>query len=717
MARRITKPFNKALVALSLVALALALASCSPQGQQASSAGEPASSAAEGAAIEGAVSQDPYGKPWVSSIFAGNLPAQVPDAKDDLYLHSNYDYIKEHVASAPITATSDAKDELKTSVTGIIKDGSVTSPELEQLRIFYEQASDLKALEEAGADELAPYLRRIADANSLDELEGVLLSEDFPFSPWISTSISALDMKSPLCITVTPNLMFSDPIQGADIYQDTDDETLAATYKAAVAAKVPAVAESLSLVSLSESYEQGAERANQFFELEKTYGKDGDYLTKHQDAEYGSQLGSTKLYSLDELSAACPNFPVRETLEKFGEAAGEGFIIMEPEWLDSFNGIWTEENFELLRDMTEVKVLLECQPFIDPSFYTDARSLTGEPEPSADDFAYAACDKPNTFGQLLAKTYAEQVLPAGTAEELDKLTNGIIDAYIGLVEETTWLNAESREHVANKIDNMALNLLAPDGGYQSFESLELTPTSEGGTLFGNYLKLKEHCDKYEAQLIGQPARSSDMWFYSSPTTRNCFYEPQSNSINVLPGYVISSVYREDMSSEELIAGMGFVIAHEISHAFDYLGSQYNEYGEPQPIYSAEDVDEFVQIRQKLADRYSQIEVEPGWNVDGIAVSTEATADLCGLQAALAYAGMEGADKTELLECFARQWAAVYPVEFAGSLKMDAHPLSNLRVNVSAQMCDEFYESFGAQEGDAMYLAPDSRVLLWGPSAG
>ena len=74
-----------------------------------------------------------------------------------------------------------------------------------------------------------------------------------------------------------------------------------------------------------------------------------------------------------------------------------------------------------------------------------------------------------------------------------------------------------------------------------------------------------------------------------------------------------------------------------THAFDYSGSQFDAYGRADAVFNADDVEEFLKIRQKIADCYSTFEVLPGTFVDGEAVSAEATADLCGLQAVLARA--------------------------------------------------------------------------------
>ena len=50
------------------------------------------------------------------------------------------------------------------------------------------------------------------------------------------------------------------------------------------------------------------------------------------------------------------------------------------------------------------------------------------------------------------------------------------------------------------------------------------------------------------------------------------------------------------------------------------------------------------------------------------------------------------------------------------LLLDTHPLSNLRVNVNAQMFDPIYDKLGVAEGDAMYLAPNERINILGPNA-
>ena len=379
---------KRVVLATLTIVLSLAMAGCSGSGQMPLSG--------SGQTQSGAL----YGSPWVTGIFTGNLPSKAPRASDDLYLHYGFDYIASHQdASGYCSVTSDASDELQQFVTSAIKGEGAAAGELTQLRIFYDQAADLDALAAAGADGVRPYLKAVADATSLKELEAVLLSPDFPFSPWIDVTVSAADMKSTMCAQIMPHMLFADNTTSADVYKDGADASASSAYSALRAEKTAQVQEGLMLVSLASDATQAAETTETYFQLEKTYGRLCMPKTEGLDAEYGAFARQLKVYSANELAASCPNFPIADTMEKLGKGAGEGVIVTYPEWLTAFNNVWTEENFELLRGMTELKVLCECAPYLAPSYFSGARKRLGQAEPSADENAWAACDTTATFSQ------------------------------------------------------------------------------------------------------------------------------------------------------------------------------------------------------------------------------------------------------------------------------------------------------------------------------
>ena len=44
--------------------------------------------------------------------------------------------------------------------------------------------------------------------------------------------------------------------------------------------------------------------------------------------------------------------------------------------------------------------------------------------------------------------------------------------------------------------------------------------------------------------------------------------------------------------------------------------------------------------------------------------------------------------------------------------MDVHSVHFLRINGGVAQCDYWYDAFGIQPGDALYVAPENRVKVW-----
>ena len=135
------------------------------------------------------------------------------------------------------------------------------------------------------------------------------------------------------------------------------------------------------------------------------------------------------------------------------------------------------------------------------------------------------------------------------------------------------------------------------------------------------------------------------------------------------------------------------------------------------MFADADVDAYVLKAPTIAAYYNGIEVTPGVTMNGENVVTEATADLCGMQAVLEIAGKtQGLDYEEFFGAFANLWGQVVQEQALPSLLIDTHTLNNQRLNVNAQMFGPIYEQLGVQEGDGMYLAPEERINVWGPNA-
>ena len=653
---------------------------------------------------------------WATTVETGRLPAEKPDPKDDIYTYYNYDFLSANQGEYK-TPNDAFSDELKDAVTEVIKDENNTWHSLEQLRIFYAQAADLEKINSLGMSPLQPYLDMIDRVSTIEGFNELLSSEDFPFTPFISAELGLTDMKTETQVGITPRLLLFDPeFEGGTYYNDHDDPNKKEIYDMAV--EYEAIGLVPDLMQTGMGSDEAYDIVTTLADFETLYGKDVSCIEtfmKSDFGDYSKYVADTDL-SEKELYKAAPNIPVKALLKKQKKTGAKLYITEGYDWLKTLNGLWTEENLDKLKLMAKAQIFDETRPYRDPTEYNKILKLYDLPERDSDTFAFEACSSIRLFCREMTKIYVYSHLGEKAVERISHLTREIIDAYRELIRDTAWLEEKTRDAMTEKLDNMALNILEP-GEYIDMKGLELAADEEGGSLFGNYLKLKQYRLDMESKLIGTPPLKTYGWYFIPPTLENAYYDPVSNSINLLPGYVTSFVYRKDMDDSELMGGLGMAVAHEISHAFDFTGSQFDAYGRAEPIFEDEDLREYLEITQKLADRFSAVKLEDGTEIDGQNVVGEAAADLSAIQIIIEAAKKnESIDLKDMLIAFAGSWAEIIPEGYASLYAADSHPLNNLRVNVTLQMFDEVYDLYGIKEGDGMYLAPEKRVVLWGSDA-
>ena len=115
------------------------------------------------------------------------------------------------------------------------------------------------------------------------------------------------------------------------------------------------------------------------------------------------------------------------------------------------------------------------------------------------------------------------------------------------------------------------------------------------------------------------------WYYP-PQTVNAYYSPSNNEIVILAGILQPPFYDREAKPVENLGRIGFVIGHEITHAFDTSGSQYDEKGNLRDWWAAADRKRFEELSRRVIDYYNTMEIG-GRHVDGELTVTENIADL------------------------------------------------------------------------------------------
>ncbi len=667
--------------------------------------------AAGGEALPVESAAPPFGTPWINSNVIGNLPAKSPEAKDDFYLNTNYFTIA-NAQQTGFDQMTAPNSEIKDVVMEKLLSGEELGEDIAQLRILFELGSDTDRLTREGIDQVRPFLDRIAAVQSLSGLNDLLLADDFPFSPYISTYTVPGGLDKENIVLLAPALSMSDdPLTGIEFYGKTVTEAelmnmmgLSNAIYAVIAAR-----------DLGCSGEEVSARIVDWINMEVSYvhhcGTTSWFLTR----DYGEYAKSYAFLTPEELYALCPDFPLENTIKKFGRDKSAAFAATGPEWLKALNDLWKEENLPALKELTAFKVLMECYPYLDQDNANAIRLIGGNEVLTGEANGYAVCNRATTLPALTSTLYVEYGLGRETVDRLRKMTEDLTATYCEMVRETEWLSESSRQKALDKLQNMRLNVLEPVDGYIDFSGLKLTPASEGGSLLDAYLAIKAYRNEKENEMLGQKSRADLVWRVLSPININAFYDATTNSINVLPGFVTSSVYRKDMTDMELLGSVGSVIAHEISHGFDFLGSQFDAQGLGEPILSEADQEAFLARVQQVVDYFDRVEVLPGVYCDGTNLKMENAADLSGL---LAAAKLAGSNPDNDLDAFFRSYARLYAYAIPDYvMKMlntiDTHGARYMRVNFPVQMCPEFVKTYGIQEGDSMYVSPENRIVIWG----
>ena len=93
-----------------------------------------------------------------------------------------------------------------------------------------------------------------------------------------------------------------------------------------------------------------------------------------------------------------------------------------------------------------------------------------------------------------------------------------------------------------------------------------------------------------------------------PATVNAYYTPNKNQI-VFPAGILQKPFFDVTAPPSLnFGGMGVVVGHELTHAFDDQGREFDKNGDMKPWWNNETITKFQQRADCIADQYSSYSV-------------------------------------------------------------------------------------------------------------
>lgn len=638
----------------------------------------------------------------------GFATGDIPGLEDDFYEAVNAQWL----ASAEIPADMPSTGGFDDLTDGVEKtlmadfdamlagEKEAEGEELASFVEYYRLAMDFDSRNAAGAEPLLPYMEMVEGLASLEALSGqwaewTLQGMPGPIAATVMADMGQADTNA-LYITV-PGLFLMDK----SYYQDaTIKEMLQGAYGQM----------SMNLLILAGKAEEEAigivQQALAFDESLAPYMRSAeessDYTTLYNPTDFA------------EFDAQIKGFDFAASFEAMLGTVPQTIIVTDPDYFSALDVLVNEETFPAMRSWMLVQTVNGLASYLSDDFRIESgsfgRMLSGIAEPASQEkSAYYLAS--NMFDEVVGIYYGNAYFGPEAKQDVADMVGALIDTYEHRLSGNTWLGQETRDMAIKKLEAMTINVGYPDAARAIYAQMRTVPATEGGTLLGNAM---EFTRLHMQDTFGKWNTPVDrgLWPLSASTV-NAMYSPLDNSINFPAAILQAPFYSLEQSPSANYGGIGAVIAHEISHAFDPNGSKFDELGNLSEWWTEEDFAKFSELSQAMVEEFDGIAYADG-AVNGTMTVAENVADAGGLSCALEAAKTE---EDVDLQAFFTNWAVIWrqkatPEYESLLLVLDVHAPSKLRANVQLQNMDDFHLTFDIQAGDGMYRAPEDRVQIW-----
>nr|CAD7255829.1 unnamed protein product [Timema shepardi] len=214
------------------------------------------------------------------------------------------------------------------------------------------------------------------------------------------------------------------------------------------------------------------------------------------------------------------------------------------------------------------------------------------------------------------------------------MTMDIMGSFENIMEKIEWIDDATKRLASEKADAMGLKIGYPSYILRSeelnlrYKEITIDPTD----YFGNSLNVLQCLAYSDLHKLGMPVNKTT--WSAAPAFVNAYYSRNKNQIMFPAGILQPPFYHRNFPRCLNYGGIGVVIGHEITHAFDDMGRLFDKDGNLNGWWSDEAVERFTEHAQCLIDQYSQyVDAEASMQLDGTNTQGENIADNGGIKQA------------------------------------------------------------------------------------
>ena len=389
----------------------------------------------------------------------------------------------------------------------------------------------------------------------------------------------------------------------------------------------------------------------------------------------------------------------------------EEIIVAEPRYFKNFKEIFNQENFEMYKNWAYVTTLMGNCSLLSEQLRelggAFRRALSGiAAVSSAEKFAYQLAS--GMFSEPVGLYYGEKYFGEEAKKDITEIVQQIVATYQKRIAANDILEQATKDKAILKLSKMGLKLAYPDRVEEIYSKLVF---DESKSLFDAVSTLRKIRMEENFAKLGKEVDRTH-WAMPGHMVNAC-YDPFVNDITFPAAILQAPFYSIHQTRSENLGGIGAVIGHEISHAFDSNGAKCDELGNLNNWWTKADERKFNKKVNAMIKQFDGIEL-PWGTVNGKFTVSENIADNGGMAVTLdIMSSSEGVSFEEYFTNWARVWCQKAKPEYqALLLQVDVHGPCYLRANMPPRNFPEWYTAFNVKKTDGMYLAPSKRVVIW-----
>lgn len=613
------------------------------------------------------------------------------------YIDDYYEYINKETLKDKEDGWSyigDVNDEISKDANDIVKE-MVSNPnndEEKNIKEFYDEYLDIDTRNKNGINDLKPYLNKISKTTNIKEFinEAINLEKDLGIELLMSKSIMK-DFKTGKNIiyitTISMDFGYS-----SDYYSNEDLVNVKNNFK---------LYNNKLLREYGYSAGEALDITNQINDFYTDIAKNS--LTQDD------LLNTEKYYNIvdkTKLSKVYTNLDVNNYFKELDLSNVNRFSLVDENCYKKLNEYLTNENLSLWKNIATIKILQTYANYTtegyEKIFNKLNKSLLNK-ELTKEERAYEQIKQ--IYPNEISKNYNSKYLKDDTKNYISNLITEINKEYESMINKS-WMDEETKAKAINKLNSIKINIGTTYN--KDFSSYYIFDSNL--SLLRNIINLNKVIKNKSYEMLD----TTDTYNALPDYTFNAYYDVTSNSINILTGGTKS--IKDINNRYENLGGIGFIIAHEISHAFDNNGSKFDENGMLNNWYTESSNKKYNEIQKKVIEYYNNYEVIHNISNNGKRTIGENIADLGAMECITNILINENAkdkDYQKVYESFAKIWANNYSksTKVMQSL-IDTHSTNEIRVNSILSSTNKFYETYKIDSADLMYIDQEKRVNIW-----